>query len=497
METPAETPAHPLTPSPAPSWWNRECGPRDVLRLALPLMISTASWTIMNFIDRMYLTWYDRQAMAATLPAGMMQWLLMCFPLGVCMYANTFVAQYHGAGRDDRIGLAIGQALRIALYVSPLMLLAAPLAPWFFSAIKHEPGLASQEVLYFQVMSIGTIAQLLTHTLQTFFIGQGRTSVVMVVDVIGAVMNIVLDWPFIFGVQMLGIAPGGIEGAAWATVIALWAKVLIYWWLLARPELRKPYRLDQIWKYDHAMMSRLLYFGCPSGFQFFVDVVGFSSFILLMGSLGSEAMEATTLAFNVNAVAFVPMFGVGMAISTIVGQQQGANKPNLGARATWTGAQIALVYTGFFGVLYFFTPDLFVYWFSFGSKPEEFASLRMLTILLLRFVAAYCVFDALNIIFASALKGAGDTQFVVLATLAIAAPAVLVGWYGLTYLDWGLVACWWVITIWIMTLGLTFFLRFVQGRWRTMRVIEHDVMTLQPAEMKAALATDEVEESAA
>ena len=481
-----------------PSWWNRACGPRDVLRLALPLMISTASWTIMNFIDRMFLAWYDRQAMAATLPAGMMQWLLMCFPLGVCMYANTFVAQYHGAGRNDRIGLAIGQALKIVLFVSPLMLLAAPLAPWFFRWINHEPSLASQESLYFQAMSIGTIAQLLTHTQQTFFIGQGRTRVVMVVDVIGATLNVLLDWPLIFGVKSLGIAAGGIEGAAWATVIALWVKVLIFAWLLARPQFRHEYGLQSLWNYDHAMMKRLLYYGCPSGFQFFVDVVGFTSFILLMGSLPDPmAMEATTMAFNINAVAFVPMFGVGMAISTIVGQQQGAGRPDLGARATWTGAQIALVYTGFFGLLYFFTPDLFIFGFAAGDATGDFVALRLLVIVLLRFVAAYCLFDALNIIFANALKGAGDTQFVVLAALAVAVPAVFVGWYGLTYLDWGLIACWWVITAWIMALGMLYFLRFLQGRWRTMRVIEHDVITPVSDNVEVDIESNAPEESAA
>ena len=237
-----------VLPSASPSWWSRACGPRDVLRLALPLMISTAAWTIMNFIDRMFLTWYDREAMAATLPAGMMQWLLMSFPLGVCMYANTFVAQYHGAGRNDRIGLAIGQALRIVLYVSPLMLLAGPLAPWFFEVIRHEPGMVAKESIYFQVMAIGAIAHLLTHTLQTFFVGQGRTQVVMVVDIIGAVLNIILDWPFIFGVAAWGIPAGGIEGAAWATVIALWVKVFIFWWLMARPQLRKEFGLDAIWR---------------------------------------------------------------------------------------------------------------------------------------------------------------------------------------------------------------------------------------------------------
>src|SRR3954470_20388833 len=81
----------------AESWWSRPCGGREVLAVALPLMVQTAFWSIMWFIDRMYLMWYSRDSVAAALPAGMVFWTMICFPQGLAAFVNTFVAQYYGA----------------------------------------------------------------------------------------------------------------------------------------------------------------------------------------------------------------------------------------------------------------------------------------------------------------------------------------------------------------------------------------------------------------
>ena len=67
--------------------------------MAIPLIVSTASLTIMMFVDRMFLCWSSEKAVAAALPAGMTYFAVVCFPLGVASYVNTFVAQYFGAGR--------------------------------------------------------------------------------------------------------------------------------------------------------------------------------------------------------------------------------------------------------------------------------------------------------------------------------------------------------------------------------------------------------------
>ncbi len=125
------------------NWWSRPCGARDVLVLAMPLVISTASWTVMNFVDRMFLLWHSTRAMAAAMPAGMLYFSLLCFPLGLATYVNTFVAQYEGAGQYGRIGAAVWQGVRIGLFATPLFLLTIPLAPWVFALAGHEPPICS------------------------------------------------------------------------------------------------------------------------------------------------------------------------------------------------------------------------------------------------------------------------------------------------------------------------------------------------------------------
>ena len=180
------------------TWWSRPCGVRDVVTLALPLVISTISWTVMNFVDRMFLAWHSLSAMAASMPAGMLFFSLVCFPMGLLSFVNTFVAQYHGAGRPERIGAAVGQAMRMALYMVPLYLLAIPAAPYLFRLAGHEPLLAGLETIYFQILLFGAGGIIVSTAQSTFFTGRGQTRAVMYVDVTAAMANIILDYFWIF-----------------------------------------------------------------------------------------------------------------------------------------------------------------------------------------------------------------------------------------------------------------------------------------------------------
>ncbi len=121
---------------------------------------------------------------------------------------------------------------------------------------------------------------------------------------------------------------------------------------------------------------------------------------------------------------------------------------------------------------YVLVPDVFLMGHATGVSAGEFARLRDVTVVLLRFVAAYCLFDACLIIFTGAIKGAGDTRFILLTELAMAPLPVLVSWIGVRYFGRGLLWCWGAVTLWICALGLVFLWRFLHGRWRTMRLIE-------------------------
>jgi MATE family multidrug resistance protein len=457
----------------ATGWWRRPCGAREVLVLALPLIVSTASWTVMTFVDRMFLLWFSTRAMAAAMPAGMLYFSLICFPLGVAMYVNTFVAQYHGAGRPRRIGPVVWQGVRIGVFVIPLFLLTIPLAPLVFRIAGHGTDVACLEVLYYQILCFGAAAQVIAAAMSCFFTGRGKVRVVMVVDLLAALLNVLLDYVWIFG--HLGVPALGIEGAAWATVVSQWFRVLVYWRLMMRRGRREEYQLVAGRRFDPALMRRLLRYGGPNGLQFLVEVLAFALFILLVGRLGENAMAATTLAFTVNNLAWLPMLGLGIAVTTMVGQQLGHDRPDLAARATWTAFWIAQAYLSTMAVSYVVVPDVFLLGHASGTTPERFAAVRDITVVLLRFVAAYSLLDAMNIVFVGALKGAGDMRFVFLVSVLMSPVPVAATWLGIVHFDWGLQWCWTVVTAWTCALALIYLARFLQGRWRQMRVIEPEL----------------------
>ncbi len=222
------------------------------------------------------------------------------------------------------------------------------------------------------------------------------------------------------------------------------------------------------------LLKRLVSFGGPSGLQMFLEVVGFTTFVFLVGSLGDTELAATNLAFNISSLAFMPVFGLACAASILVGQQLGRNDPDSAARGTWTTLGIAVGYMTMVSILYVVVPDLFLFGFFAGEGVESGEEIRSIAVVLLRYVAAYNLFDALNLVFVNAIKGAGDTRFVFCVSLVMALLLGFGTWIGLTVFDAGLHGCWTMVTAWISLLGVIYLSRFMHGRWRGMRVIETD-----------------------
>lgn len=197
------------------SWWSRPAGAREVLAVALPLVVSSLSWTVMTFIDRVLLKYDSGESMAAAFAASTAWFAVMCLPLGITMYVSTFVSQYFGAGRPERIGVAVWQGVWVALLVSPFLVPMYYLAPALFEMSDHGASIAQKEITYFQILCFCGPALWISNSLASFYSGRGLTTVVMVVDTLAAFTNVVLDYAWIFG--KWGFPAGGIAGAAWAT----------------------------------------------------------------------------------------------------------------------------------------------------------------------------------------------------------------------------------------------------------------------------------------
>ncbi|MDA7979782.1 MAG: MATE family efflux transporter [Pirellulales bacterium] len=452
------------------SWWGRPCGGREVLALSVPLVISSLSWTVMTFIDRMLLNWVSETAMNAAFSAGTTWFAFICLPMGICAYASTFVSQYFGDKQYGKIGPSVGQGVWAAMIATPLLLAGIPLAPWIFDLAGHESALRAAEVTYLQILLWGAPAMLASQALAAFFSGRSRTNVVMIVDGGSAVINLALDYIMIFG--KFGLPAMGIVGAGWATVIALWLKFLIYFALIARKPNRVRFNTISGLRFHRKLFGRLIVFGGPSGVQFLLDVLGFTVFILLVGRLGKLEHAATTMAFSISTLAFMPIYGLSIAASILVGQRLVEDKPELAARATWTTLTIGISYMACMSLLYIFAPELFLSGFLANSTFLDKETLATTAATLLLFVAAYNLFDAMLMIFSAAIKGAGDTRFVLYVSLLMAAILASASWVAVERLSFGVYGCWNIITAWVCIGGVIYLLRFLQGRWKSMRVIE-------------------------
>jgi MATE family multidrug resistance protein len=448
-------------------------GSRELLALAAPLIVSQSFMTVQVFVDTVLLAWHDPREMAASFPAVMWFWLLFGFLQVTAGYTSTFVAQYTGASRPHRVGPAVWQGIYFAALAGLLMLLFVPVAPLLISMGGHSDALQILEAAYLRCLAFAALPMLLMAAVNGFFSGRGQTWIVLGIEAFGTTVNIALALVLIFG--DLGFPELGIAGAGWATVAGSWSSALLALGLLLRRRYRDAYATASGWRLERELFGRLMKYGGPAGAQVFLDVLVFNLFVQLVGRLGEAAMGATTLTVRLNMIAFLPMMGLGQAVCILVGQRLGADRPDLAEKSTYTGLKWTFGYMSTVALLYLLFPNLIVSVFEGGRDPEDFAAIAAIVPGLLVCVAVYSVVDSVNFTFAFALRGAGDTWFVTLATFCLAWPVMVLPTFLVVRAGGSVYLAWCFVTAHIFAMAACFYLRFRTGKWKAMRVIEPGV----------------------
>ena len=210
-----------------PQFWGRvkgiwdqteEGGFGEILRVSLPLVASTASHTVLTFTDRMFLAWYSPTAIAASVPASLLSFTFTCFFLGTGQYVNVLIAQFFGAKQDEDLARSLWQGIYFSIVSAFLIILFIPLGLLIINNSGHSLAVIVEEKAYFQILMFGGGLIVMNAVLASFFSGRSRTKIVMYLSLMGAVLNIILNYILIFG--KLGFPAMGIRGAGIATIIA-------------------------------------------------------------------------------------------------------------------------------------------------------------------------------------------------------------------------------------------------------------------------------------
>jgi MATE family multidrug resistance protein len=462
----------------AAGWWARARatwpgpgGGREVAVLAYPLILGHLSFTAQTFVDRIFLTWYSVEAVAGAVTGIFAVWSVMVLFTGTGEYLTTFVAQYLGAGRAERIGPALWQGVYFSLAAGLLVAALAPLAGPAFDLAGHAPALRRYEVQYARVLLLGAFPVVLMATLSTFFAGRGRTQAVLRVNVFATAVNMVLDYLLIFGRG--GLPEMGVTGAALATILSQVAGSLAYLAVMLGAEHRRTCRTLAGWRPEPWLVARLVRFGMPTGLQYSLETLAFAIFMVIVGRIGSLELAASGIAFNLNMIVFAPMVGLSIAVSSLVGRYLGAERPEVAERAVRSAFGMSMLYMAACGLLYVLGAPLLLAPYAAGADPGVWPRIAALATVLLRFVAVYSVFDMMNLVHAGGLRGAGDTVYPMALTLVLAWGAMLApAWVGCVVLGAGVYFAWTAASLYVVLLGLLLRRRFRAGRWKGMRVIE-------------------------
>lgn len=478
------TPRSPTSPVPG--------GKAEMLAMALPLIISMASFTVMQFVDRVFLARFSPESIQASLPAGILAFTLSSFFHALAGYAGTFVAQYHGAGSRTGCGRSAAQGLWLALACTPLIWALIPAGRWALRWAGHAAPVLAEEIVYFDILMWGGGIQVMVSAFNAFFTGFGDTRTAMKGAILGNGVNIVLDYLLIFGVW--GFPRMGIAGAAWATVAGSLATGV---YLAARyfsPVVAREYGTRNL-RIERRLLARIIWFGAPSALQLILDVGSFAVFVLLTGRMGGMALAASNIALSINNVAFQPLFGLNMAAAILVGQYQGRRDSQTAERAGWSALKIGWIYMTLAGVSFLVFPEAYVRLFTGEGTGFDPETLYRTTRWLLIMMAAWGLFDTVNIILSGVLKGAGDTRFAMFYSVAMGWGLWIPGtlWIASRLSryqnspggvpDWmvgGIVPIWLWMTVFVLVLAIGFAWRFRSGRWKSIVVIEPVPIRLPP-----------------
>lgn len=454
-------------------------GYREMLRVAWPLIVSMGSFTLMQFGDRLFLAWHSVVSIQAALPAGILSFTLVSGFMALAGYAGTFVAQYHGAGEPLGCSRSTAQGVLLALASWPLMLALIPFGLWLLRISGHAPAVLEEERAYFTILMLGSVTAPLGAAIAAFFSGRGDTRSPMLANVAGNAVNLVLDYVLIFG--RWGLPALGIRGAAWATVIAGLVSPAVLLALYFSRRFEPVFGTRRTFRWDLGLMRRMIRFGLPAAVHLVLDVGAFTLFVLLTGRLGEASLAASNIALSINNIAFMPLIGMSIAASVLVGQYQGRRESRIAEKAGWTALKIGWIYMGAIALTFVLFPAAYFRLFTWrGGSHLPLADLLPLGRRLLLMMAIWGMLDAVNLILSGALKGAGDTRFVMTYSVAMAWGLWISGEVVIFFLlKGGILWAWGWMTFYVIALALGFLWRFRSGRWKTIQLIERS-MPVQP-----------------
>lgn len=448
----------------------KQGGLKEMLIIALPIVISQSCDTFMVVTDRFFLSKLGAVQMNAVMAGGLSSYMMMCFFTGIIGFSTALIGQYFGAKRPDMCSKTATQALILALVAYPLIILMKPLAYLLFDFLGLSEEQMSYQKIYFDILIFGSIIGLLRGVIYSFFSGIGRTRIIMTSTIAAMLVNVGVNYVIIFG--HLGFPALGIRGAAYGTLIGGFVGLVMLIVAYLSQRNREEFFLKESFSFRPKLFKKFLHFGTPPGIEQLLNVLAFNSIVLIFQSYSDVSASAASIVFSWDMVSFVPLIGVQIAVTSLVGRYMGAMRPDLAERTAMSGLKLGAMFSFVVFVLFLFFPDKLVDVFSPQDYDAIFEQARPLAIFMIQIAAIYVTVEAVVVTFVGVLRGAGDTLFaMVFSTVMHWAMAISI-YLVLNKMNGTPQVAWMISVGAFFVMGLIFYLRFRSGKWKEIKMVK-------------------------
>lgn len=476
----------------------------EMIAVAAPVVATMSSYTAMQFVDALMVGKIGPDPVYIAAQGNGMVWSFVPVSgmMGLLTVVNTFVSQNLGAGKAERGPKYAWTALWMSLiaWVAVMLPFAAVIGYAFAHLTNHDARLVELETVYARILILGSIVTLGSRAISQYFYGMHKPAIVFIAALAGNITNIVMNALLIYGPTApaktgigfidalldaaaatsaaLGIPALGITGAAIATVIGSAVEFVIPMVMFLSGRNAREFGTRAAWRFSPAHAKDIIRIGWPGSMMFVNEIICWAYLMsALVGHFGKEHNTAGWIAMRYMHIAFMPAVGLSIAVTAQVGKCMGMGRPDLAARRAWLGLSLNMGYMGLCALLMIVFRREAIEVFVDPSMPEDLKrSLIEIGAQVMIAAAIFQVFDALGITFIGALRGAGDTIWPGIATL-ILAWSFLFG--GGTYMvhyqpQLGSMGPWIATAAYIMLLGLAVSVRFISGRWKTIKLVQGD-----------------------
>lgn len=445
-----------------------------LLRLAIPMIFVSLLQSAYQLTDAFWVGRLGGDAVAAVSISFPINFLLLSIGMGLTMASSSLIAQYMGAKNEKMINHVATQSLILIFTVSIILTIVGYiLSPQILKLMNIEPQIYKDSLSFLRISVIGILATYIFTLFQAIMraTNEVKTSTYIILSTV--ILNFILDPLFIYGYKEL--SGYGVTGAAIATLFTQILAAIISLIILFSGKYNIHIEKKDL-NPDYSLIKKIFNLGFPASIEQSSRSIGMLAATFVVSGFGTAVMAGYGVGSNILIFTIIPMVGISIATSILVGQSIGAKNLSKAEHIIKTSSFMSFLGITFFGILVFtFAKQIVGVFLQSDPAATEYAIQNI------KHMSPFFGFMGLQITLLGVFRAAGDTKTSMNITLAVQLLIQFPIIYKMSKM-FGLTGLWLSFpTVWMVSYLLTLYF-YKKGNWKNKNIIDHITSTKREQE---------------